>query len=319
MVAFLIRRIFGMIIVLILVSFITYVIFFKIPGGDPAQRIAGRTATNANIADIRHKLGLNNNLIVQWWDMMKALLSGTLISYYDGTNVVQQIKAGMPATFSLCIGAGIIWLGFGILVGTISAVTAGGFSDKSITALALIGISLPVAWLGLLLRYFLTGEQTNGISLFPDGGYVPLTQNPWQWFYHLLLPWFTLAILFIGFYGRVLRSNILDTINEDFVRTAKAKGLSSRRILVKHTLRASLIPIVTLFGLDFAAVLGGGAIITEVVYQIHGVGYYAAQSITTQDLPPLMGVTLYGAAFIVVFSTLVDVAYAYLDPRIRLT
>ena len=130
---------------------------------------------------------------------------------------------------------------------------------------------------------------------------------------------FTLAILFIGFYGRVLRSNILDTINEDFVRTAKAKGLSSRRILVKHTLRASLIPIVTLFGLDFAAVLGGGAIITEVVYSIQGVGYYAAQSITTQDLPPLIGVTLYGAAFIVVFSTLVDVAYAYLDPRIRLT
>jgi peptide/nickel transport system permease protein len=319
MVAFLIRRTFGMIIVLLAVSFVTYLIFFKIPGGDPAIRIAGRTATQANIDAIRQKLGLNQNILVQWWDMMKQLLSGQLISYYDGTNVVQQIKEGMPATFSLCIGAGIIWLGFGVLVGTISAVTAGGFSDKSITALALIGISLPVAWLGLLLRYFLTGEQTNGISLFPDGGYVPLTVSPWQWFYHLLLPWFTLAILFIGFYGRVLRSNILDTINEDFVRTAKAKGLSSRRILVKHTLRASLIPIVTLFGLDFAAVLGGGAIITETVYHIQGVGYYAYQSIQTQDLPPLMGVTLYGAAFIVVFSTLVDVAYAYLDPRIRLT
>ena len=133
------------------------------------------------------------------------------------------------------------------------------------------------------------------------------------------MPWFTLSILFIGFYGRVLRSNILDTINEDFVRTAKAKGLSSRQILVKHTLRASLIPIVTLFGLDFAAVLGGGAIVTETVYTLHGVGYYAYTSIQQQDLPPLMGVTLYGAAFIVVFSTLVDVAYAYLDPRIRLT
>jgi len=251
--------------------------------------------------------------------MMKQLLSGQLISYYDGTNVVQQIKEGMPATFSLCIGAAIIWLGFGVLVGALSAVRAGRFSDKAITALALVGISLPVAWLGLLLRYFLTGEQTGGVSLFPDGGYVPLTTSPWQWFYHLILPWFTLAILFIGFYGRVLRSNILDTINEDFVRTAKAKGLSSRRILVKHTLRASLIPIVTLFGLDFAAVLGGGAIITETVYSIHGVGYYAAASIHQQDLPPLMGVTLYGATFIVVFSTLVDVAYAYLDPRIRLT
>src|SRR5215470_14864705 len=319
MVSFLIRRVFGMILVLIAVSFITYVIFFKIPGGDPAQRIAGRTATNANIESIRQKLGLEHNVIVQWWDMMKALLSGTLISYYDGTNVVQQIKAGIPATFSLCIGAAIIWVGFGVLVGVISAVKAGKAGDKAITALALVGISLPVAWLGLVLRYLFAGENPNGLAWFPDGGYVPLTQNPWQWFYHLLLPWFTLAILFIGFYGRVLRSNILDTINEDFVRTAKAKGLSSRRILVKHTLRASLIPIVTLFGLDFAAVLGGGAIITEVVYSIQGVGYYAAQSISTQDLPPLMGVTLYGAAFIVVFSTLVDVAYAYLDPRIRLT
>src|SRR5205085_6230038 len=163
------------------------------------------------------------------------------------------------------------------------------------------GISLPVAWLGLILRYlFAEGGVT---SVFSDGGYTSLTSNPLEWFTHLLLPWFTLAILFIGFYGRVLRSNILDTINEDFVRTAKAKGLSSRRILVKHTLRASLIPIVTLFGLDFAAVLGGGAIITETVYNIQGVGYYAAQSIHTQDLPPLMGVTLYGAAFIVVFST----------------
>ncbi len=319
MVAFLARRTFGMIIVLIAVSFITYLIFFKIPGGDPAQRIAGRTATPANIISIRDKLGLNHNIFVQWWDMMKALLSGTLVSYYDGTNVVQQIKEGMPATFSLCIGAAVIWLGFGVLVGVISAVKAGRASDKAITVLALVGISLPVAWLGLMLRYLLCGENPSGLSWFPDGGYVPLTTNPWQWFYHLLLPWLTLAILFIGFYGRVLRSNILDTINEDFVRTAKAKGLSSRRILVKHTLRASLIPIVTLFGLDFAAVLGGGAIITEVVYNIQGVGYYAAQSIHTQDLPPLMGVTLYGAAFIVVFSTLVDVAYAYLDPRIRLT
>jgi peptide/nickel transport system permease protein len=317
MVAFLIRRVFGMIIVLLAVSFLTYLIFFKIPGGDPAQRIAGRTATGANIASIKEKLGLNHNFIVQWYDMVKQLVTGNLVSYYDGTNVVSQIKQGIPATFSLCIGAAVIWLFFGILVGTISAVYAGRFSDRAITALALIGISLPVAWLGLILRYvFAEGGLT---TIFPDGGYVPLTSNPAQWFWHMLLPWFTLAVLFIGFYGRVLRSNILDTINEDFVRTAKAKGLSSRQILVKHVLRASLIPIVTLFGLDFAAVLGGGAIITETVFVLHGVGYYAYEAIQKQDLPPLMGVTLYGAAFIVVFSTLVDVAYAYLDPRIRLT
>jgi peptide/nickel transport system permease protein len=315
--AFIIRRIFGMILVLLAVSFIVYLIFIVIPGGDPALRIAGRTATPANIASIKRNLGLDQNFVVQWWDMLKLLFTGQLVSYYNSTNVVQQIKDGIPVTFSLAIGAGIIWMGFGILVGTISAVKAGQVSDRLITAFALIGISLPVAWLGLLFRYFLAGEK-GWPALFPDGGYVPLTTNPAEWFYHMLLPWFTLAILFIGFYGRVLRSNILDTINEDFVRTAKAKGLTSQRILRKHVLRASLIPIVTLFGLDFAAVLGGGAIITEVVYSLPGVGFYAAQSIAQQDLPPLMGVTLFGAFFIVVFTLLVDIAYAYLDPRIRL-
>jgi peptide/nickel transport system permease protein len=315
--AFIVRRLFGMILVLLAVSFIVYLIFIVIPGGDPALRIAGRTATQANIASIRRNLGLDQNFVVQWWDMLKLLFTGQLISYYNSTNVVQQIKDGIPVTFSLAIGAGIIWMGFGILVGTISAVKAGQVSDRLITAFALIGISLPVAWLGLLFRYFLAGEK-GWPALFPDGGYVPLTTNPAEWFYHMLLPWFTLAILFIGFYGRVLRSNILDTINEDFVRTAKAKGLTSQRILRKHVLRASLIPIVTLFGLDFAAVLGGGAIITEVVYSLPGVGFYAAQSIAQQDLPPLMGVTLFGAFFIVIFTLLVDIAYAYLDPRIRL-
>ena len=315
--AFIIRRIFGMILVLLAVSFIVYLIFIVIPGGDPAIRIAGRTATPQNIASIRHNLGLDQNFVVQWWDMLKQLFTGQLVSYSNQTNVVQQIKDGLPATFSLAIGAGVIWLFFGIVVGTVSAVTAGKASDRVITAGALIGISLPVAWLGLILLYFFGG--VGGIfSWFPSGGYVPLTQDPVQWFYHLILPWLTLAVLFIGFYGRVLRSNILDTINEDFVRTAKAKGLTSNRILVKHTLRASLIPIVTLFGLDFAAVIGGGAIITETVYNIQGVGWYAAQAIQTEDLPPLMGVTLYGAMFIVVFSLIVDILYAYLDPRIRL-
>jgi peptide/nickel transport system permease protein len=318
MVAFIVRRLFGMLLVLLAVSFIVYLIFIVIPGGDPAQRIAGKVATPANIASIRRNLGLDQNFVVQWWDMLKQLFTGQLVSYANQTNVVDQIKQGLPATFSLAIGAGIIWLGFGILVGTISAVTAGKASDRVITALALIGISMPVAWLGLILLYFVGGVGGK-FSWFPSGGYVPLTQNPAQWFYHLILPWFTLAVLFIGFYGRVLRSNILDTINEDFVRTAKAKGLTTNRILVKHTLRASLIPIVTLFGLDFAAVLGGGAIITESVYDIQGVGWYAAQSIQTQDLPPLMGVTLYGAMFIVVFTLIVDILYAYLDPRIRLT
>jgi peptide/nickel transport system permease protein len=313
MLAFLIRRVAGMVMVLVVVSFIVYLVFVKIPGGDPAQRIAGRTATQANIVAIRDKLGLDKPFYVQWYKMMEQLFTGKLVSYTDQLSVTSQIKQGIPVTFSLSIGAAIIWLFFGILVGVISAVTAGRLSDRLITVLALIGVSLPVFWLGIILRYLLAEKH----SIFPDGGYVPLTTNPAQWAYHLILPWFTLAVLSIGFYGRVLRSNILDSINDDFVRTARAKGLSPRRVLIKHILRNSLIPIVTLFGLDFAAVLGGGAILTETVYDLHGVGFYARTAIGSLDLPPLMGVTLFGAFFIVLFSTIVDVVYAWLDPRIR--
>jgi peptide/nickel transport system permease protein len=317
LITFVIRRLIGAILVLIAVSFITYLIFVKIPGGDPAVRIAGRTATDANIADIRQKLHLNDPFYEQYWGMMKSLFTGSLVSYSSQLNVVDQIKGGIPATFSLCIGAGIIWLFFGVLVGVISAVTAGRLSDRVITVLALIGISMPVFWLGLIMRYVFA--QSHPFNFLPDGEYVPLTTNPWQWFTHLLLPWFVLAILFIGFYGRVLRSNILDTINEDYVRTAKAKGLPYRRVLVKHVLRNSLIPIVTLFGLDFAAVIGGSAILTETVFDLKGVGWYAAQAVQDLDLPPIMGVTIYATFFIVIFSVVVDLLYAWLDPRIRPT
>ena len=317
MITFFIRRLIGALLVLVAVSFITYLIFVKIPGGDPATRIAGRTATDANIADIRQKLRLDDPFYDQYWGMMKSLFTGSLKSYSSQLNVVDQIKSGIPATFSLCIGAGIIWLGFGVLVGVISAVTAGRWSDRVITVLALIGISMPVFWLGLIARYLFA--QKHPFNFLPDGEYVPLTSNPWQWFVHLLLPWLVLAVLFIGFYGRVLRSNILDTINEDYVRTAKAKGLPFRRVLVKHVLRNSLIPIVTLFGLDFAAVIGGSAILTETVFDLKGVGYYAAQAVQDLDLPPIMGVTIYATFFIVLFSVVVDLLYAWLDPRIRPT
>src|SRR6266516_1040774 len=315
MAAFIVRRLLGALLVLVAVSFITYLIFIKIPGGDPAQRIAGRTATDANIADIRDKLRLNDPFYDQYRGMMRSLFAGSLKSYSSQLNVVDQIKQGIPATFSLCIGAGIIWLSFGILVGLISAVTAGRWSDRVITVLALIGISMPVFWLGLIVRYLFS--QNHPFNFLTDGEYVALTSNPWQWFVHLLMPWLVLAVLFIGFYGRVLRSNILDTINEDYVRTAKAKGLSYKRVLVKHVLRNSLIPIVTLFGLDFAAVIGGSAILTETVFDLKGVGWYAAQAVQDLDLPPIMGVTIYATFFIVIFSVVVDLLYAWLDPRIR--
>jgi peptide/nickel transport system permease protein len=313
--AFVIRRFIGMVLVLFAVSFLVFVIFIVVPGGDPAVRIAGKNANDQLIANIRHTWGFDRPFYTQYWLMMKKTFSGELVSYTNQTNVLDQIKQGVPATFSLAIGAALIWTVCGVAVGVLAAVKAGKASDRFVTIFALVGISMPVFWLGIIVRYYLAeGGLT---TLFPDGEYVPLIVNPAQWAWHLVLPWGVLAVLFIGFYGRVLRGNILDTVNEDYVRTARAKGLNPSNVMMKHVLRNSLIPIVTLFGLDFAGVLGGGAILTETVFDLHGVGQYAAQSISNFDLPPIMGVTLYGAFFIVFFNGLVDLAYAYLDPRIR--
>ncbi|MET0607724.1 MAG: ABC transporter permease [Gaiellaceae bacterium] len=323
MTAFIMRRLIGMVAVLFAVSVLVFIVFILLPGGDPAERMAGKNPTPENIHNIREKWGFDKPFYVQYARMMQKAANGLtpgphseydiLRSFDTRQDVVHEIVKGIPATMSLCIGAAIIWLFFGIVVGVISAVTAGTVSDRLITILALVGISMPVFWLGIVMRYFFA--ETN--TWFPDGGYVPLTTDPAQWFYHLILPWFCLAVLFIGFYGRVLRSNMLDSMGEDYVRTARAKGLPPRAVLQRHVLRNSLIPIVTLFGLDFAAVLGGGAILTETVFDLKGVGWYAAQSVGGLDLPPIMGVTLYGAFFIVFFSAVVDFLYAYLDPRVR--
>ena len=318
MAAFFVRRLIGAILVCIAVTFIVFVIFIIAPGGGArgtAERIAGKNANPQLVKNVERQWGFDRPFYVQYGKLMQRMFTNNLVSYTSQVPVLSQIWQDMPATFSLTIGAGIIWLSFGILVGVISAVRAGRWSDRLITVLALIGISMPVFWLGIVCRYYLAENA----SFFPDGEYVSLSSNPLQWFYHLILPWLVLAVLFIGFYGRVLRGNILDTINEDYVRTAKAKGLAWNRILRKHVLRTSLIPVVTLFGLDFASVLGGGAILTESVFDLHGVGQYAKDSINNFDLPPIMGVTMYGAFFIVTFSVLVDLFYAYLDPRIRPT
>jgi peptide/nickel transport system permease protein len=324
MLAFVVRRLLGMAVVLFLVSVIVFAIFIVLPGGDPAVRMAGRNPTDQNIANIRATWGFDDNVAVQYLHLMERTFNSLrpgiddpeieLVSYSRRQNVVDQIVDGLPATFSLAIGAAAIWLVLGVLAGVISAVRAGRRSDRAITVLALVGISLPGFWLALVARYYLGPENA---GLFPDGQYVGLTESPFGWAHHLLLPWLVLALLSIGFYARVLRSNVLDAIGEDYVRTARAKGLAPRRVLARHVLRNSLIPVVTLFGLDFAALVGGGAILIESVFELHGVGQYAAGAIGSLDLPPIMGVTLLGACFIVLFNTVVDVLYAYLDPRIR--
>jgi peptide/nickel transport system permease protein len=303
-----------MIAVLFAISVIVFLIFNVIPNSDPALRIGGKNANAQLIDDISEEWGFNDPLPVQYVTMMKKVFTGDLKSYQSQLNVDEQILDGIPVTLSLCIGAAVIWMSFAIVFGYLSAVKAGKATDRGLTILALIGISMPVFWLAAMLLYFLSFK----VTLFPTGDYVPLAENPLDWAYHLILPWFTLAVLFIGFYSRVLRSNMLDSMNEDYVRTARAKGLSERQVRIRHVLRNSLIPIVTLFGLDFGAVVGGGAILTETVYNLPGVGAYAGEAIGGLDLPPLMAVTMFGAFFIVFFNTLVDILYAYLDPRIRL-
>jgi peptide/nickel transport system permease protein len=314
MARFIARRLIGMVAVLFAISVIVFLIFNVIPNSDPALRIAGKNADPELIARVSRDLGLDQPLPIQYLTLMKKIFTGELTSYASSRNVVEQIWEGLPATLSLCIGAGVLWMTLAIVFGYLSAVQAGKLTDRALTILALVGISMPVFWLAAILLYYLTFK----VELFPTGSYVPLTENPAQWALHLILPWFTLAVLFIGFYSRVLRSNMLDAMNEDYVRTARAKGISERQVRIRHVLRNSMIPIVTLFGLDFGMVVGGGAILTETVYNINGVGLYAGESIGSLDLPPLMAITMFGAFFIVLLNTVVDVLYALLDPRIRL-
>ncbi len=311
---FVIRRILAMIAVMFVISVLTFLLFEAIPNGNPALRLAGRLATAEEIQQIDQKYGFDKPLYVQYARTMKNIFTGQAYSYTQGFNVIDEIKAGLPATISLALGAGFFWLFASIVVGTLAAVKAGRYTDRILTVLSMLGVSFPPFFLGAVLIYYL-GYQAN---IFPLGGYVKFTTDPVQWFVHLVLPWFTLSVLFIGFYSRVLRSTILDTMSEDYVRTAHAKGLSDRQVLARHVLRNSLIPIISLWGLDLAQVIGGGAILTESVYNLHGVGQLAADSIGRLDIIPILVITMLTAFAVVVLAAVIDILYAVLDPRIRL-
>ncbi|MBA2629626.1 MAG: ABC transporter permease [Thermoleophilaceae bacterium] len=311
---FVVRRVLQMVGVMFAVSVLTFLIFNVIPNGDPAVRMAGRQPTETQIEQIRKEWGFDKGVLTQYVTTMEKVFTGDLQSYFTQLDVGEEIVKGLPRTLSLALGAALLWMAVAIAFGLYSAMRAGRFSDRFLTILALVGISMPVFWIGALMNYYLGFKA----GLFPNGGYVPLTEDPIDWAYHLILPWTALAILFIGFYSRVLRSNVLDTINEDYVRTARAKGLGERQIMVRHVLRNSMIPIVTLWGLDFGAVMGGGAILTETVFDLQGVGQYAADSVGQLDVPPVLATTMFAAFFIVLLNAVVDILYAYLDPRIRL-
>jgi peptide/nickel transport system permease protein len=320
---FVARRLIGLVVVLFAISVLTFLIFFATPGIDPTRAFAGRNPTPATIAAVRHQFGLDRPKPIQYLLMMKRLfITRDLVSYGNqALQVVPAITSAAPVTFSLVFGAAVIWIIFSILTGLLAVVFKGTILDPLLMILALIGISMPVFWLGEVAN-LITQDRLHNTFLFhwvPPLGYVPLTSNPGQWFLHLVIPWLTLSVLYIGFYARVLRAHMLEVANEDYVRTARAKGLSRRRILLKHILRMSLIPYVSLFGLDFGVLVGGGALLTEVVFGLPGVGLLTYHSLVSLDLPVIMATVLYGAFFITIANALVDIVYARLDPRIRFT
>jgi peptide/nickel transport system permease protein len=319
--AFVVRRLIGMVTVLFAITVLTFLIFFATPGVDPSRQFAGRNPDPSTIAAVKHQFGLDRPLPIRYALMMKRLfISRDLVSYGNqALEVVPAILAAAPVTFSLVFGAAVLWVIGSIAIGLLMVTFKGTFVDPLLMILALIGISMPVFWLGEVVN-LITQDRLHETFLFswvPPLGYTPFTQDPWQWFLHLIFPWITLSILYIGFYARVLRADLLQVQNEDFVRTAKAKGLSPQNVLVRHMLRTSLITFVSLFGLDFGVLVGGGALLTEVVFALPGVGLLTFNALRSLDLPVIMATVIYGAFFITIMSALVDIVYARLDPRIR--
>jgi peptide/nickel transport system permease protein len=323
MLTFIVRRALWAVLVMFVITVLVFVIFFKIPGVDPARAIAGRNPSPQIMAEVRHQFGLDKPFPVQYGTMMKDLfITRDLVSYSNqGQKVVPEIAAATPATLSLVFGAAVIWVVMAIAMGVAAAVLRGTVWDPLLMIVALIGISMPVFWVGEVAN-LITQSRLHDTFLFswvPPLGYTPLTQDPVGWFKGLLIPWVTLSILYIGLYARVLRANLIEVESEDYVRTARAKGLTERRVLLRHTLRNSMITFTSLFGLDFGVLVAGGALLTEVVFAIHGVGYLTYQSLTNLDLPTIMATVVYGAFFIVLANMLVDIGYAWLDPRVRPT
>jgi peptide/nickel transport system permease protein len=318
MIQYIVRRLLWMIALLFLVSAITFVIFYALPSADPAALRAGRNPNPQLVEQIRHNLGLDKPLYQQYYDYMKNLITkGDFgYSFQNNVSVRTQIFQRLPATISLAIGAAILWLTIGITVGIISSTRPRSLIDRLSMGAALVAISAPVYFLGLVVLY-LFSDDIGVIPLFPGAGsYVPFSDDPGQWFGSLIMPWCVLAAAFAAFYARLLRSTMIDTMHEDYIRTARAKGLSERRVIFRHGLRAAINPIVTAAGLDIGILLGG-AILTETVFNIPGVGRLAYDSIVNSDLPMIQGTVLLGAFFIVTANLIVDVAYAFVDPRVR--
>jgi len=322
MISVLIRRLMQMVFVMLGISIVVFLIFFATPGADPASRIAGRNAAPETLVAVRHDFGLDRPLPVQYVLMMKKLfVTRDLTSFVNrGQEVIPEVMEATPITLSLVFGAAVVWIVTSIAIGVVAAATKNSPLDRLLMILGLIGISMPVYWLGEVVN-LVTQARLHDTWLFswvPALGYKPLLDDPWGWFKTMVIPWVTLAILYIGIYGRVLRAGIVEANQEDFIRTARSKGLSESRILLRHALRTSLIAFVTLFGLDFGALVGGGALLTEVVFGLQGVGKLTYDALKNLDLPVIMATVIYASFFVVAANAVVDIVYAALDPRVRL-
>ncbi|MST31583.1 ABC transporter permease subunit [Acidimicrobiaceae bacterium USS-CC1] len=320
MLTFALRRFGAAFLVLFAISVLVFLIFFATPGVDPAARIAGRSATPQILAQVKAEFGLNRPLPIRYLLMMKHLfITRDLQSYVNpGQKVIPEIVAAAPVTLSLVIGAAVIWVVFGVLGGLLAASHKGSFIDPVIMLVGIAAVSVPGFWLGEVVNLITQGNLHNSVfSWVPPPGYVSISAGVGQWALHLLLPWLTLAVLYAGIYARVLRAELVTALDEDYVRTARAKGLSERRILFRHALRCSLIGIVSLFGLDFGSLVGGAALLIEVVFNLHGIGWLTYNALQDLDLPVIMAAVLYGAFFVVLANAVVDLLYASLDPRVR--
>jgi peptide/nickel transport system permease protein len=319
MLAYIIRRLLWSVLLLVVVSFLTFVMFYVMPSADPALLRAGRQPSAELVASIRETLGLDKPWYVQYFKYLKglALHFDFGFSYQNNIPVRETIFDRLPATASLAAGGAVVWLLIGIPIGIISAIKRGTILDRLAMGGALLAISAPVYWVGLVSLYLFSKDLGKLVPIFDGSGtYVPFTENPASWLASLLLPWLVLATAFAAVYARFLRANLLDVMGEDYIRTARAKGLAGRRVVFKHGLRSAITPIVTIFGLDLGILLGG-AILTETVFNIPGVGRLAFDAIQKSDLPTVQGTVLLGAFAIIMANLLVDILYAFLDPRVR--
>ncbi|MDX6641406.1 MAG: peptide/nickel transport system permease protein [Solirubrobacteraceae bacterium] len=315
---YIIRRVLWVVLLLFIVSAVTFVIFYTLPSADPAALRAGKSPSPQLIAQIRHTLGLDKSVPEQYWIYMKKLVLHFDFGYsfQDSQPVRTEILSRLPATISLTIGAVVVWLLVGLPIGVISAIRSRSFFDRVSMGGALLAISAPVYWLGLVGLYLFSND-IGIVKIFDGAGtYTGITDNVGRWFGSLLLPWLVLAASFAAFYARLLRSNLIEVMSEDYIRTARAKGLPERRVIWRHGMRSAITPIVTILGLDIGILLGG-AILTEDVFNIPGVGHLAYEGIINADLPVIQGTVLFGAFFIVVANLIVDIGYAFLDPRVR--